>query len=182
MLGAGRYNINSRRINAAVSEDVGKLGDILFYAVKHPREKVAQVMRKDLFWVDVCLPAQGFHLAPNVCAAYRFSRSRYKNHAVFNILLRRVTEQFCFSSFTIKTVRVLDLQLTTALPRFAASTVIYYSSLTRIPVAQIFCNIRLSLLFSYCVYAPRFCKAAYIQPLSVPFLRGKKSAAEVLET
>ena len=187
MLGAGRYNINSRRINAAVPEDAGKLGDILFYApesyaVKHPREKVAQVMRKDLFWVDVCLPAQGFHLAPNVCAAYRFSRSRYKNHAVFNILLRRVTEQFCFSSFTIKTVRVLDLQLTTALPRFAASTVIYYSSLTLIPVAQIFCNIRLSLLFSYCVYAPRFCKAAYIQPLSVPFLRGKKSAAEVLET
>ena len=110
MLGAGRYNINSRRINAAVPEDAGKLGDNLFYAVKHPREKVAQVMRKDLFWVDVCLPAQGFHLAPNVCAAYRFSHSRYKNHAVFNILLRRVTEQFCFSSFTIKTVRVLDLQ------------------------------------------------------------------------
>lgn len=102
MLSAGRYNINSRRINAAVSEDVGKLGDILFYAVKHPREKVAQVMRKDLFWVDVCLPAQGFHLAPDVCAAYRFSRSRYKNHAVFNILLRRVTEQFLFQLFYYK--------------------------------------------------------------------------------
>ena len=41
MLSAGRYNINSRRINAAVSEDVGKLGDILFYAVKHPRENGA---------------------------------------------------------------------------------------------------------------------------------------------
>lgn len=102
MLGAGRYNINSRRINAAVSEDVGKLGDILFYAVKHPREKVAQVMRKDLFWVDVRFPAQSFHLAPNVCAAYRFSRSRYKNHAVFNILLRRVTEQFLFQLFYYK--------------------------------------------------------------------------------
>ena len=48
-------DINSCRIYAAVTENVGKFGDVLFNAVKHSGKQVAQVVGKDLLRIDICL-------------------------------------------------------------------------------------------------------------------------------
>ena len=41
MFSAGGDDINSCRVDAAVTENVGKLGNVLFDTVEHPGEQVA---------------------------------------------------------------------------------------------------------------------------------------------
>ena len=69
VLRAGGDDINSCCVNAAVTENIGKLGDVLFDSIEHtgeqvlfqrvigPGEQVAQVMRKHLFRIDIRLHA-----------------------------------------------------------------------------------------------------------------------------
>ena len=94
VFGAGGDNIDSCGVNAAVSENVGKLGNILLNAVKHTGEQVAEVVRKHLLRVDLCLDAQSFHFPPDIRAADWFAGAGYKNHSTLNILLRSIAEQF----------------------------------------------------------------------------------------
>ena len=54
---AGGNDINSGRVDAAVTENVGKFGNIFFNSVKHPCKQMAQVMWKNLLRVDVCFLA-----------------------------------------------------------------------------------------------------------------------------
>ena len=54
---SGGDNINSGRVDAAVTENIRKLGNILFNSVKHTGKQVAQIMRKYLLRVDVCFLA-----------------------------------------------------------------------------------------------------------------------------
>ena len=96
MFGAGGDNVNPCGVDTAVTENVGKLGNVLFDAVKHPGEQVAQIMRKHLLRIDIRLDAQRFHLPPNIRAADRLARACYKNHTAFNILLCCIAEQFLF--------------------------------------------------------------------------------------
>ncbi len=48
MFFAGRYYIYSGGVDAAVAEDVGKLGDIFLDTVKRAGKQMSQVMRKKL--------------------------------------------------------------------------------------------------------------------------------------
>lgn len=81
-------------INAAVTENVGQLGDVFFNAVKYTGEQVAQVMGKHLLRVDVRFLTQGFHLPPDIRPIDGGTRSGHKNHAAFDSLLRCIAEQF----------------------------------------------------------------------------------------
>ena len=57
VLRAGGDDINSCCVNAAVTENIGKLGDVLFDSIEHTGEQVAQVVRKYFLRVDICLRA-----------------------------------------------------------------------------------------------------------------------------
>ena len=57
VLRSRRNDIYARRVDTAVSENIGELGDILFYPVEYPREQMPQVVRKNLFGVNVRLRA-----------------------------------------------------------------------------------------------------------------------------
>ena len=102
VLGAGGDDINSCGVDAAVTENVGKLDDVLFDAVKHAGEKVAQVVRKYFLRIDVRGFAQGFHFTPDVCAAYRVAGSCYKNHTAFYSARFCVAEQLLTEFFNNK--------------------------------------------------------------------------------
>lgn len=96
---AGGNDINSSCVDTAVTENVGKLRNIFFNAVKCACKQVAKIMRKYLLRIDICIFAQCFHFSPNIRAVYWFAAFRYKNHTVFNSLLCCIAEQFLFQFF-----------------------------------------------------------------------------------
>ena len=76
MLCTGADDINSCSVYTAVTEDVGKLGDVLFDPVKNAGKKVPQIMRKNFVRVDVGFHAQRFHIPPDIRPTNRFSAAR----------------------------------------------------------------------------------------------------------
>ena len=84
MLRSGGDDINAGRIDAAVSENIRKLGNILFDAVKDTGEQVPQVMGEHLLRVDIRLRTQGFHLPPDVGAADGLTCAGHKDHTAFD--------------------------------------------------------------------------------------------------
>ena len=93
MFFAGRYDINSCGVDAAVTKDVGKLGDVLLDAVKRARKQVTKVMREHFAGVYVRVPAKLFHFAPDVCPADGLARLGDKNHTVADMMTLRVFQQ-----------------------------------------------------------------------------------------
>ncbi len=93
VLAAGGNNINSCGVDAGMSQNVGKLCNILFNLVKHSCKQVPQVVRKHLFRVYVSVSAERFHLAPDVAAIDGVPCFGYKNHTALNSLLFRIAEQ-----------------------------------------------------------------------------------------
>ena len=96
VLGAGGDDIYAGGVDTAVPENIRKFCYILFNAVKYPCEQVAQVMRKHLLRIDICLYTECFHLSPDIRAAYGFACAGHKNHTAFNSLLCCIAEQFLF--------------------------------------------------------------------------------------
>lgn len=76
---AGRYDVYSCGVDAAVTEDIGKLGDIFFNSVKRAGEQVAEVMRKHFAEIDVRIPAKLFHFSPNIFTAHWVAVTGNKN-------------------------------------------------------------------------------------------------------
>ena len=70
MFRAGGNDINAGGVNTAVTEDVGKLGDVLFNTVKGTCEQVTKIMRKYLLRIYSRLLAKAFHFSPNIRAAH----------------------------------------------------------------------------------------------------------------
>lgn len=114
VLFAGRYDINSSGVDAAVAEDIGELGNILLDAVKRAGKQVTKVMRKDLARVDVRVPAKLFHFAPDVRAADGLARFGNENCTVVVMVTLCVFQQLFCRLLTMMTVLVLPLQLTFA--------------------------------------------------------------------
>ena len=84
---AGRDNIDSCRIDAAVPENIGELGDVLFDTVEDAGEKMAKIVRKYLFGINLCFNAEAFHFPPDVCAAHWLARAGNENCSRHDMLL-----------------------------------------------------------------------------------------------
>ena len=93
MFFAGRYDINSCCVDAAVTEYIGKLGDVLLNSVKRAGEQVAKVMRKHFAGIDIRVPAELFHLTPYVRSADRIACFGNKDRAVADMMPLRVFQQ-----------------------------------------------------------------------------------------
>ena len=96
---AGGNDINSCGVDTAVTENIGKLGNILFNPVKHPCEQMPQIMGKHFLRIYACLLTKPFHLPPDICTAYRFACAGDKYSACLNPLLRHIAEQFLLQLF-----------------------------------------------------------------------------------
>ena len=96
---AGGNDINSCGVDTAVTENIGKLGNILFNPVKHPCEQMTKVMWEHFLRIYACLLTKPFHLPPDVGATYRFACAGDKNRTCLDFLLRCIAEQFLLQLF-----------------------------------------------------------------------------------
>lgn len=94
MFRAGRDNIDPRRVDATVSENVGELGNIFFDTVEHPCKQMAKIVRKHLFGIDLCFNAEVFHFPPDVGPTHRLSCAGDENRACRYLLLGYIPKQF----------------------------------------------------------------------------------------
>ena len=81
MLHSRGHDVDACGFDAAVPEDIGELGDILFDVIKRACKEMAQVVRKHLFRVNLRAFAQRFHIPPNVGAAQWLSACRNKDRS-----------------------------------------------------------------------------------------------------
>ena len=93
VLCAGGNDVNAGGVDAAVTEDVGELGDVLFNAVKCAGKQMTEIMRKYFAGVDICVPAKLFHFAPDIRAADELTRFGDKDRAGIDMMPLRVFQQ-----------------------------------------------------------------------------------------
>ena len=79
VLGSGGHDVDAGGVDAAVAQNVGQLGDVLFNAVEGAGEQLAEIVGKDLAGLHVGLLAQGFHLCPDIAPIQRPAASGDEN-------------------------------------------------------------------------------------------------------
>ena len=55
VLCAGGHDVDARRVDAAVAENICQLGDVFFKAIENSCKKVAQIVWKYFFGTDTCI-------------------------------------------------------------------------------------------------------------------------------
>lgn len=136
MLRHARNKVNARRFDARMPENIRQLDDLLVCAVKRRCEQMAQVVRKDLPRVDARAGAQLFHFRPNLISRHGLAAYGAKDHAGGGFFCVANLSSLRQSFDGSRIVWILPLSAISVLPFFAASTVIYCTSLTRMPVEQ----------------------------------------------
>lgn len=68
MLPAGGHDIDTGRLDGAMAQQVGQLGNVLGHAVKQAGKQVAQGMWMDLFRIDVGILTKALHPLPDPAA------------------------------------------------------------------------------------------------------------------
>lgn len=94
-------DINSCRVDTAVSENVGKFRDILFDTVEHTSKQMSQIMRKNLLRIDIGILAKAFHFSPDFRPTDRSACLRYKDKPLTYSAFLNIPEQF-FLKFLYK--------------------------------------------------------------------------------
>ena len=136
MLRHARNKVNARRFDARMPENIRQLDDILVCAIKCRREQVAQIVRENFPCVDTCASAQLFHFRSNLISRHGLAAFGAKDRAGGGFFCVANLSSLRQSLEDSKIVRILPLSAISVLPFFAASTVMYYTSLTRMPVEQ----------------------------------------------
>ena len=93
VFGAGRDDIDSRRIDIAVPKDVGELGDVFFQTVEDSGKQMPQIVWEDLARIDVGLLTERLHFPPDVRPADRLASACNENTTGNDALLRTIAEQ-----------------------------------------------------------------------------------------
>ena len=77
---SGDY-VNACGIDAAVTENISKFGDVLLNAVEYPCKQVTEVVREYFVGIHICILTQIFHISPDVSSAQRLACACDKNTA-----------------------------------------------------------------------------------------------------
>lgn len=76
VLDAGADDIDPRRVDTAVTENVSEFRDVFLDPVEDTSKQVAQIMRKHLVRIDVRFFAQCLHIPPDVRPTDRLCGAR----------------------------------------------------------------------------------------------------------
>ena len=68
MFRSGGHDVDARRVDAAVTEQVRQLCNILFHLIKSPGKELSQIVRKHFVRIYVCLRTQPLHGRPDIAA------------------------------------------------------------------------------------------------------------------
>lgn len=86
MFCAGCNDVDPGRIDTAVTENVGKLGNVLFDSIECSGKQMTKVVRKHLVGRYPRLLTQRFHLTSDITSAHRLTRFRKKDTACSDAL------------------------------------------------------------------------------------------------
>ena len=87
VLRTGGHDIDSSGIDAAVSQDVCKLRNVLFHCVEGPSEEFAEIVGEYFFRINLCAGAQAFHLCPDIAAVHRVTAAGAKQDPFGDLFL-----------------------------------------------------------------------------------------------
>ena len=87
------HNIDAGRIDRAVTQDVGELGDILFNAVEGAGEEFPQIVGKNFRRLHTGGFAQLLHSSPDITAVQRFACASNEDRAGDNIVPLGIIQQ-----------------------------------------------------------------------------------------
>lgn len=147
--------------------------DILLFFVKGAGKQMPQIMGIYFFLWHSSFPAQLLHRSPHIAPVHGPSTAGNKNRAVRDPYPCRIVQKDIAKLFAgIRITRLLPLFFAIVFPLTAASTVIYCSSLIRIPVAH---SVKIRKYRRICFFRRLSPKGAYIPPAPVPFSGHKKS-------
>ena len=90
VLGAGRNQVNPRRRQARMPEDVRQFDHVPRLPVKHLRKQVPEVVGEDFAGLDPGFFTERLHLRPNLFPVHRLPASGEKNLAGGGFLFPRV--------------------------------------------------------------------------------------------
>ena len=87
VLCAGGHDVDARRVDAAVTENICQFCNILLHTIESPGKEFPQIVGKHLAgFYSGCL-AEGFHLRPNIAPVQRLpvpgNKDRSRTDAVF---------------------------------------------------------------------------------------------------
>ena len=128
--------VDARRFDARIAQNIREHDDVLVRAVESCCKQMPQVVRKGLPCVDARAGAQLFHFRPNLISRHGLAAFGAKDRAGGGFFCVANLSSLRQSLEDSKIVRILPLSAISVLPFFAASTVMYYTSLTRMPVEQ----------------------------------------------
>lgn len=86
------HNIDSSRVDTAVTQNICKFRNIFFDAIEGPDKELSEVVRKDLGRIDACGLTQLFHLRPNNAAFQRIPFSRNKYCSIMDLVVLSITQ------------------------------------------------------------------------------------------
>lgn len=137
MLGPGSQEIDARGFDAGVAQHIRQLGNILVGPVIRRANRCLQVVRKDLLGATPAALHSRF-ISAQICRLDKLFPLRVTKsspEAIFSF--RAYFNSFRHSLLGSRITRILPFSVISARPRWAASTVRYFTSLTRTPVPQI---------------------------------------------
>ena len=92
MFGAGGHNIDPGGINAAVTQDIRQLCNILLDPIKSSGKEFPQIVGKDLGRVHLGRMTQPLHLGPYVAAIQWFAGLGDENYTASDRAFLRITQ------------------------------------------------------------------------------------------
>ena len=87
MLHTCSHDIDPGGVDAAVTENIRQLGDILLDAVEGPGKKLPEIVGKHFGCLHLSPFAQLLHPSPDAGAVYRHAAFVYEDHTVFDFSL-----------------------------------------------------------------------------------------------
>ena len=87
------HSINARSVDAAVSQHIRQMRDILILLIKGPSKQMPQVVRKHLVCRHTRRLAKPFHQSPDIAAVHRGTAARDKHAATADTSFAAIAPQ-----------------------------------------------------------------------------------------
>ena len=73
VLCAGGHDVDARRVDAAVAENICQFCNILLHTIESPGKEFPQIVGKHFVRIYVCLRTQPLHGRPDIAAVHRLT-------------------------------------------------------------------------------------------------------------
>ena len=93
VLRARRNDVQPCGVDAAVTEHIGELRDILIHFIEHPRKQMSEIVREHLIRAYASVGTDRFHIPPDICPINGKPAPRNKYHTALYPMLFCIIKQ-----------------------------------------------------------------------------------------